>query len=870
MSGEDAMARAWPDRLPGVEAAPPPPRRRRRRLARFARAVATVLALALVLLLVLAAILAVRLRGRLAASLPATAGEAKLAGLAAPVRVERDALGVPTLRGANRLDLARALGYVHAQERFFEMDLALRRRGAGETAALLGPPARQWDREHRPLRLRALARRVLAELPAGERALLEAYAAGVNAGLASLHAPPFEYLALGVEPRPWQPEDSVLAALSLFDQLQLYTRRYEIDLGLMHDLLPPALFTFLSPPGTEWDAPLAGEPWPPPAVPPPAAVDLRRGGVGGSHAASGKAPEPQASDQRAVVGIGTGFRAGASMGRDGAGGAELADGADGALGGSNCWAVDGRHAAAGHALLANDVHLPVGVPNLWYRACLAWPAEDGTGPRRVCGATLPGLPVVVVGSNGHVAWGLTSSLADASDVVVLDVRGSGAGDQDVYLTPQGPRRFTHHAERLHVNWGRDETLDVRWTIWGPVIGRDHRGRPRALRWVVYEPGAVDLGIAGLEAARTTREALDVARRSGAPAQNFIVADEAGRIGWTILGRLPRRVGFDGRLPGSWADGSRRWDGLLPPEQVPEIADPRGGRLWSANNRPLSGEPLARLGDGGYRSGARARQIRDDLFALPAAGARDMLAIQLDDRALFLARWQRLLQSILTPRAVAGHPGRRELRDVTGRWEGRAAAGSASFRLVRAFRIGVRERVFTMLAAPCLAADPGFDHVSLGAAEGPLWQLVTRQPANLLAPRYRDWQDLLLSVVDEMLAGYAARGGPLARRTWGELNTTDIRHPFSRLLPLPAGWLDMPHHPLAGEYEMPRVQLPPFAPTLRMVVSPGREQEGFFTMPAGQSGHPWSAHYRDSHPAWERADPAPFLPGATAETLILRP
>src|SRR5262249_9351740 len=151
--------------------------------------------------------------------------------------------------------------------------------------------------------------------------------------------------------------------------------------------------------------------------------------------------------------------------------------------------------------------------------------------------------------------------------------------------------------------------------------------------------------------------------------------------------------------------------------------------------------------------------------------------------------------------VTGHPGRRELREVTARWEGRAAVSSASFRLVRAFRIAVRERVFAMLAAPCLAADPGFDQVSLGAAEGPLWQLVTRQPPNLLDPRYRSWQELLLSVVDEMVAGYGATagGGTLARRTWGELNTEDIRHPLSRLLPWPAGWLDMPHHRLAGEY-----------------------------------------------------------------------
>lgn len=833
------MASAQIDPRPSAGMALPPPRRRRwrRRLGRLAWAVAALVAAALAVV----SVQALRLRGALAASLPAAAGEVRLPGLAAPVRVERDALGVPTLHAANRLDIARALGFLHAQERYFQMDMVLRRRGAGEVSALMGPAGRVWDREHRPFRLRALARRLLGDLPAGERALIGAYTEGVNAGLKSLHAPPFEYLALAVAPQPWQPEDSVLAVLTMFDNLQVYTRRYESDLGLMHDLLPPALFELMAPAGTEWDAPLLGEPLPPPPVPGPGAVDLRR-------QPGTPRPPPGAAAQLQPRRRG---------------------GADGVLGGSNCFAVDGRHAAGGHALLANDLHLATSVPNLWYRASFVWPAEDGSGDRRVTGATLPGLPLMVVGSNGHVAWGLTSGLIDASDIVVLD---RDAHDPELYLTPQGPRRFAHHPETIEVNWWRNESLDVRWTIWGPVIGADHRGRLRALRWVVYEPGAVNLGSRGLETARTAGEALDIARRAGVPAQNFIAADQEGRIGWTIMGRLPRRVGFDGRLPASWADGSRRWDGLLPPEQVPQLADPPSGRLWSGNNRPVGGEMLARLGDGGYRSGARARQIRDDLFALPVAGARDMLAIQLDDRALFLARWHGLLRSLLTPQAVAGHPRRRELRDAIARWEGRAAVDAVSFRLVRAYRLAVIERVFQMLAAPCLAADPGFDVESLGATEGPLWQLVTRQPPNLLDPRFRSWQELLLAVADQMLARYAALGDgvPLSRRTWGEINRPDFRHPLSPLLPWPAGWLDMPRHPLAGEYEMPRVQLPTFSPTLRMVVSPGREQEGFFTMPAGQSGHPWSAHYRDSQPAWERGDPAPFLPGPAVETLTLRP
>src|SRR5690606_12522372 len=150
----------------------------------------------------------------------------------------------------------------------------------------------------------------------------------------------------------------------------------------------------------------------------------------------------------------------------------------------------------------------------------------------------------------------------------------------------------------------------------------------------HRPGGVNLGMVELETARNLEEAFAVANRSGAPGQNFVAADSTGRIGWTIFGRLPRRVGFAGRLPTSWADGTRRWDGWLPPEETPRVIDPPSGRIWTANSRVVDGDLLARLGNGGYAMGARSKQIRDDLMALDKATRDDMLKIQLDDRALF--------------------------------------------------------------------------------------------------------------------------------------------------------------------------------------------------------------------------------------------
>lgn len=781
-----------------------------------------------------------RLPGRLAASLPATRGELRLPGLAAAVRVERDELGVPTLRAANRVDLARALGWLHAQERFFQMDLVLRRRSAGELAALIGPLATSWDRAHRPYHLRDLARQVVARLPADERALLDAYAAGVNDGLAALREPPFEYLVLGRQPEPWQPEDSILAVLTMFQNLQGYTRQYEIDLGTMYDLEPASLVDFLNPPATEWDAPMEGELPPPPPMPGPDQVDLRRGPVLATRLAAGAPGETEAGGGEPRI-----------------------------LGGSSCWAVDGRHTASGRALLANDVHLSITVPNIWYRATFVWPAADGA-ENRVSGVTLPGVPLMVIGSNRHVAWGFTSSLVDTSDIVVVEV---DPRDQEVYLTPQGPRRFEHHRDVIDVHLWGNATADSRWTIWGPVIGEDHRHRPLALRWVAYEPGAVNFFSYRLETAATLGEALDVANRSGGPAQSFLAADDSGRIGWTIFGRIPRRVGFDGRVPGSWASGARRWDGLLAPEEVPRIVDPPGGRLWSANNVLVTGDKLARLGDGGYRSGARARQIRDDLLALPKATARDMLAIQLDDRALFLDRWHRLLVSVLTPEAAAGNPRRQQLRDLIQPWDGHAAVGSVSYRLVRTFRLLFAQQTTRALLAACHRAVPDFSSIDdFGHYESAVWQLATRRPPHLLNPRFHSWQEQFLAAVDALLAFYdhLGDGVPLAGRTWGQANLTAIHHPLSWLLPLSSSWLNLPPRQLPGDAEMPRVQIGDFGATFRMVVSPGDDAAGYFHMPGGESGNPRSPHYGDGLRAWEDGIPTPLLPGPAIDILVLRP
>jgi penicillin amidase len=618
----------------------------------------------------------------------------------------------------------------------------------------------------------------------------------------------------------------------MFLDLQGGDGDYESDLGLVHDLLPKPLAELLTPVGTEHDAPIVGAPMATPPIPGPEVFDLRS--------------EPPVELPKA---------------------ASLAAPADRILLGSNNWAVSGAHTADGRALFANDMHLGIRVPNTWYRASTVRP--DGAGGEiRMTGVSLPGTPAVVVGSNGHVAWGFTNSYGDWSDLIVLEV---DPRNPEVYRTPEGPRRFERVEELIQVKGGEPVRLEVRGTIWGPVIDQDHRGRPRALAWTAHRPEAVNMTMAELESARTLEEAMTVANRTGSPAQNFVVADASGRIGWTIFGQIPRRAGFDGRLPASWADGTRRWDGWLSPEEMPRVIDPPSGRIWTANSRVVDGDLLAKVGDGGYGLGARAGQIRDGLLALEKATPRDMLAIQLDDRALFLERWRKLLLDVLAPEAVAADPRRKELRRlVETTWTGRASVDSVAYRLVRGWRNEVLEKVLTPITARCEKADERFDPVFF-RSEGAVWALVTTRPAHMLDPKYRTWDEELLAAVDDLLTYYEEQSaGILSGRTWGERNTTRIRHPLSGGIPFVGRWLDMPSRQLPGDQDMPRVQGPGFGASERLVVSPGREQEGFFHMPVGQSGHPMSPFYRAGHDAWEEGKPTPFLPGKAEHVLKLVP
>jgi penicillin G amidase len=784
--------------------------------------------------------------GRLAASLPALDGKLTLPGLGAPVTVERDGLGIPTIRGRSRQDVARATGFLHAQDRFFQMDLA-RRRAAGELAALVGPQALPADRRARVHRLRPEARTAVALLSHEDQGVLEAYVGGVNAGLGALAAPPFEYTLLGQSPAVWRPEDSMLVVLSMFLTLQDEDGAYESSLTTMREVLPPEMFDLMAPAGTEWDAPVVGLPFEVPPVPGPEIYNLRQ-------TRKGK-PEIELPSRSDVA---------RRMDRT----PWETEDDDVALG-SNNWAVNGRLTRDGAALVANDMHLAIRVPNTWYRARFEWTDATTGDTHTLVGTTLPGVPSLVTGSNTHLAWGFTNTYADWTDLVVLEL---DPADSQSYQTPEGWQRFTQYEEEIAVAGEEPERLTVRWTIWGPVVGKDFMGRLRASRWVGHAPDRLAASLTPLELKRSLEEAFDAANGAGVPGQNLVLAERSGRIGWTVFGAIPNRVGFDGRLSVSWADGWRGWNGWLDAVDYPRLIDPPGDRIWTANARVVDGRMLERLGDGSYELGARATIVRDRLRDRAWFTPKDMLEIQLDARALFLVRWRDLILDHLSREVVAGDSARQRFRDVVEKsWTGMASPDSAAYRLTRMFRDQVMDRVVSFVLAECYEADETFDYTTVRRREGAVWKLVRERPVHLLNPRYGSWSDLFTASIEAIIdQANRGDGGDLSARTWSDYNRLVFRHPLSGSIPLFGRFLDMAAADMPGDFYTPRMHWGASGASERMVVAPGREQEGIMHMPTGQSGHPLSPFYANSHDAWVKGEPAPFLPGPAEHKLTLVP
>jgi penicillin G amidase len=823
-----------------TRSSPFPPRRRR--------------AWPLTLLYVIVVLLAVAvLAGWLAlrASLPQLDGT-RTAPLSAPVTIGRDALGVPAVQGRTRDDVAYATGFAHAQDRFFQMDL-LRRVAAGEVAALIGPAALPLDRRDRPLRFREHAQAALAALPADQRQLIESYTAGVNDGLRSLRVRPFEYWLLRTKPAVWRPEDTLLAVYAMYFDLQYDQVKRVLSRAALREDAPGDLLAFLLPQTSHWDAPLDGQSAL--ASTPPALPTTRPPWLHATQSAADAEPEV------------TGLLSGVPGFVDG--GAAV-----NSMVGSNGFAVDGVHSAHGGALVASDMHLGLSLPNIWYRVSLVYPAPDG-GTRRITGVSLPGAPIIVAGSNGHIAWAFTNSYGRFIDLIELQ---RDPANPLRYRVPGGASekaRVIH--ERIDVNGGASVDLPVGQTRWGPqlVVG----SHAYALHWVAQDPQAVNVNLVHLEETTSVADALHAAQTFGVPTQNFTVADAQGHIGWTLAGPLPRfadanaNAEMNATTPASLpfsSDTYSGWQGYLQPSEYPMRVDPPAGRIWTANNRILPQAEQARVGDAGTDLGARATQIRNDLLALPHATERDMLSVQTDDRAFWIEYWRRVALDALDANALVGHPERAEFRRLVRTWDGRADTGAVGYRLVRAFYYSLYDAWFGALDKQMATLAPELGYRAANTRYEATMETLADHHA-WIPDGLADWRAFMLERIDHSITELP-KGAKLEDARWGDRNRSAIAHPFARILPAwlpwPRGWLSTPRDPLPGDINMPRVQGPTFGASERFAVSPGREQDGIFEMPGGQSGNPMSPYFIAGHETWVHGEAAPFLPGAAVHTLTL--
>ncbi|HEY1130625.1 MAG TPA: penicillin acylase family protein [Roseateles sp.] len=775
----------------------------------------------LLLILLVALALWLALRG----SLAQLDGERALAALGAPVEAQRDARGYLTLTAEDRLDVARALGFVHAQERFFQMDL-MRRNAAGELSALVGAKALPLDKARRMHRFRHRAELGIAALPAEERVLLDAYVSGVNAGLSALSNRPPEYLLLRQAPQPWVAADTILVAYGMYLDLQSSQGRDDIATGLLHDAVPADWYGFLTQHSADWQAAMDDSQVS--AVPLPAS------------------PLPQAL--RTV--------------KTACSDCSLRDARD--LG-SNNFAVAAAHGVDGRAIVADDMHLGLRSPGTWFKARMKW--KDAAGSHDVAGVTLPGAPLLVAGSNGHIAWGFTNTTSDWADVVTLKLNAAGTH----YMAGGVEKPLQRAVEHIEVAGGAPVDHVVLESEWGPVMPQKAAaGQAYVLRWVAHDREGMNLRLMNMETAANVDEAVQLAVGAGMPAQNLLVADAGGRIAWTVVGAMPRRTGGeDMDRPQDWSDGRPRWQGWLGTAEQPRIVDPADGRLWTANSRMVGGAALKVLGNGGYDLGARGQQIRDGLRAQDKFDEAGLHAIQLDHRALFHQRWRNLLLTqVLTPDFVAAN-GLADYRAEVEKSADAARPDAVGYLLVRSFRLQALKSLFAPLAGLLEARELKLSDLKM-VPETPGWALIQAGRPDTLPADFKSWPELLQRAVLVSRSELVAKYGSVAASTWGADNTTSMRHPLSAALPALSGWLDQASQGMAGDSHMPRVHNHGHGQSERMVVSPGHEERGILVIPGGQSGHPMSPFYRGDHAAWLAGEPLPFLPGTTQHRLVLRP
>ncbi len=744
----------------------------------------------------------------LCASRPGYDSEIKIPGLSRPVRVEFDSFGIPAIQAWSRLAAYQALGYLHAAERLFQMDLT-RRKMTGRLSEIAGAATLKLDIRQRRLGFYRAAKTIFRHWPPSQQAICRAYAQGVNAWLHQQSILPPEFLLLRYHPEEWTCEDTILVSLAMFQMLNELGNQ-ESMLAVMEKSLPKAVTAFLTPDEDSLDHPL----------------------LGGQCSRRPRQPVPVEDLAALLAQSNTATN--------------LVDRSLQAA--SNQWAIAGWKSSTGQAILANDMHLHLGVPNIWYRARLQY------GNVTLDGITLPGVPLMIAGSNGHIAWGFTNALADVIDLVALT---TDPHHPDAYLTPEGWRPFQTFEEVIRIKHQPAYTFTARATRWGPVAPASLLNRPVAIRWTAFDPQAVDLKAIDIDQVETVGEALALFNQAGIPVLNTAVADHLGHIGWTLSGKLPLRNGFDGTLPQNWANGNIGWQGWVSAADIPRLIDPPAGFLVTANNRTLGCHYPLYPGHN-YATSFRAHRITETLQSPSKISPRQAFSLQLDSKAGFYEFYRKLALEVLDQTDLPETD--RLLAQVLHDWNGEADTGSRGLPLLVAFHQGLENAVFSPILSPCRQTDPHFRY-GWFKREEPLRQILRlRHPRLLPNPQFANWNEFILHHLLTAKATLETNyGKSIDQITWGEVNRASIQHPLSRGLPALAFLLDMPQDPLAGCRYCVRVALPDYGASMRLIAVPGNLKESILHMPGGQSGHPFSRHYRDQQPYWVRGLPLPLAP-----------
>jgi len=788
--------------------------------------------------------------------LPEVDGVASLSGLQKEATVDRDTWGVPHIRAASLNDLAEAQGYVMAQDRLWQMDL-LRRIARGQLAEIVGSQALPLDREFRTFGFGRAAERDVALLDAEARGASEAYARGVNHFIEQHQKRlPLEFSLLNYKPQPWQVSDSLVIAAYMYQTLT-DTWEEELNRAKVTERVGADRAKDLFSEEALMDHFVIGDP------------NVSNDGSAHSRAITGDEDDDDdmPSDNVLKADLGatptpqspeplTGFASALwpslqSWIEDSR--REIRRGL-----GSNNWVVSGAHTATGKPLLANDTHLELSVPPIWYEIHLTAPGWN------VKGFTLPGAPLVVIGHNERIAWGFTNNQADVQDLYIET------------FNPSAPEEYRVHGawtkaqvydEVLHVKGQPDEHMKLIVTRHGPIVHREG-DKAYALRWTATEPGGLAYTYNWLGRAQNWNEFRNEMKRVWGPGQNAVYADVNGNIGYIMAARVPIRKKGHGEVPVPGDTDDYEWTGYLPFGQLPQAFNPESGLIVTANARVVGPNYKPYLTDR-WDEPYRTARIYDLLHDKHDLRPEDMLKVQTDTYSyphLFLA--EQLSSAIKTARPKDARA--QKLVDQVKDWNGIADADSP----LVSFLEDTRNVALFLLLEPYLGKDTSlYDWRSTAF----LQKILTDRPAKWLPSAYKTYDELLCAAADWAVRRLAerAKSERIEDWQWRRFDSLEMLHPIGRagLLKL---LLSIAGKPQSGTMFSPRAAKQHEGPSMRFVANPANWDDSILLIPAGQSGQFGSSHYTDQFSYWYEGKPivAPFSDAAEASarrhTLTLKP